>query len=243
MLKNILPMLLLATGTGLAQAQPQPVAQLQSVTTYLAEFDKVEQASSKVSLEPLFAAAEAAQTALMQVNGDDAYLESLSDVDYAALKAQLRGIALHRGGEIYAQPDGRVLQPLAVAHGRAEDIAYFRLYRQLWGENLFPIYLKQLSQPSPCVRLGVGVIPKLYESWQRYAHAYPKAYTTVVQQNIRDFEETLAEGVCACGDANSVLTEQRSFLKLYPQAPKAAQIRARMQQLKSDPDARPVRCQ
>lgn len=239
MLKKILAASLLTiTGYALAQPLPEPVA------NYIAELDRVEKSTSPVSMEPLFAAADAAGTALIHIENNDAkvYMDSFSDAEFAELQNRLRGIQLSRGEEVYAQADGRVLEPIAIAHGRPSDIAFFHIYRELWGENLFPIYLKPLRQPTPCVRLGEGIIPELYENWLAYARKYPHAYTATVQQTIQDLEETEVEGVCACGDADSVLKEQGSFLKRYPNTPRAAQIRARMHQLKTDPDKRPLHC-
>lgn len=238
--KRVLALCLLSFAS-LAQAQ-QPLPE--AVQAYIAELDRVEKSSSPVSLEPLFAAADAAGTALIHITSDDAkvYMDIFSDEEFAELKKKLRGIELSRGEEVYAQPDGRVLEPLAVAHGRPEDIAFFRIYREIWGENLFPIYLKPLPQPTPCVRLGEGIIPELYENWLAYARKYPKAYTATVQQTIQDLEETEVEGVCACGDVGGVLKEQGSFLNRFPKTPRAAQIRARMHQLKTDPDKRPLHC-
>ncbi len=239
MLKKILAVSFL-TVASIAQARALP----EPVTAYIAELDRVEKSTTPVSMEPLFAAADAAGTALIHIESNDAkvYMDVFSDAEFAELQSKLRGIQLSRGEEVYAQPDGRVLEPIAIAHGRPADIAFFRIYRELWGETLFPIYLKPLPQPTPCVRLGEGIIPELYENWLAYARKFPDAYTATVQQTIQDLEETEVEGVCACGDAESVLKEQGSFLKRYPKTPRAAQIRARMHQLKTDPDKRPLHC-
>jgi hypothetical protein len=239
MLKKILALVLFSIAS-LAQAQPLP----EPVQAYITELDRVEKSTAQVSMEPLFAAADAAGTALIHIVSNDArvFMDSFSDAEFAELQGKLRGIQLSRGEEVYAQTDGRVLEPIAIAHGRPADIAFFRIYREIWGENLFPIYLKPLRQPTPCVRIGEGIIPELYENWLAFARKYPDAYTTTVQQTIADLEETQVEGVCACGDAASVLKEQGSFLRRYPQTPRAAQIRARMHQLKTDPDKRPLHC-
>lgn len=239
MLKKILALSLL-TAAELVQAQSLP----EPVTAYIKELDRVEHATTSVSMEPLFAAADAAGSTLIHVVSDDAkvYMDTFSDTEFAALQTQLRGIQLSRSEEVYAQLDARVMEPIAIAHGRPADIAFFKLYRTLWGEDLFPIYLKALPQPTPCVRLGENIIPDLYANWIAYAHQYPNAYTATVQQTIEDLEETQVEGVCACGNIDSVLSEQNAFLKRFPKTPRAAQIRARMRELKTDPDKRPLHC-
>lgn len=239
MLKRILALSLLML-TSLGFSKPLPEA----VTAYINALGHVENSTTPVSMEPLFAAADAAGTALIHIESDDAkvYMDSFSDAEFSELQGKMRGIELSRGEEVYAQADGRVLEPLAIAHGRPADIAFFHLYRELWGENLFPIYLKPLRQPTPCVRLGEGIIPELYENWLAYARQYPDAYAATVQQTIQDLEETEVEGVCACGNAEDVLKEQAGFLKRFPKTPRAQQIRARMHELKTDPDKRPLHC-
>lgn len=241
MLKHFIALSLLSIA-GLVHAQPPPLPD--PVKAYITELERVEKSTTPVSMEPLFAAADAAGTALIRVVSDDAkvYMDTFSDAEFAELQTKLRGIQLSRSEEVYAQLDGRVILPIAEAHGRPADIAFFKLYRELWGENLFPVYLKPLPQPTPCVRLGEGIIPELYENWLSYARKFPDAYKATVQQTIADLEETEAEGVCACGDIDSVIREQSSFLKRYPMTPRATQIRARIHQLKTDPDKRPLRC-
>ena len=231
--------LLLSCPLAMAQT-PLP----QAVNDYIAELHHVETSTQPVSMEPLFDAADAAGTALMRISGNEpkVYMDTLLAAEFADLQKQMKGVELSRGEEVYAQLDGRIMEPMAEAHGRPADIAFFRLYRALWGEKLFPIYLKPLPQPTPCVRLGEGIIPELYENWLSYARQYPQAYRDTVQQTIQDLEETEVEGVCACGEAADVLKEQSVFLRRFPKTPRAAQIRARMHELKTDPDKRPLHC-
>jgi hypothetical protein len=220
----------------LALSLPAPVQH------YLDTLATVEQSAQPVSLEPLLAAAENAQTALMEVTGDDAFLESLGEADFAALQAQLRGFSLARGSDIYAQPQAGFFLALARAHGRPQDIAFFTLYDQTWGADGVPVYLMLRPQPSPCVRFGEQRIQPLYRGWHGYRKAHPAAYRAAATQQLKDLEEAVALGTCACKDIESVLAEQRGFLKAFPATPVAGQIRARMRQLKTDPEALPVNC-
>ena len=230
----LLPLLLAHPATALNLPTP--------VQHYLDTLATVEQSAQPVSLEPLLAAAEAAQTALMEVTGDDAFLESLGDADFAALQAQLRGFSLARGYDIYAQPQAAFFLTLARAHGRPEDIAFFTLQNQTWGADGVPVYLMLRPQPSPCVRFGEDRIAPLYRSWRGYLKAQPAAYRAAATQQVKDLEEAVALGTCACKGLDSVLNEQRGFLKAFPTTPVAQQIRARMRQLKTDPEALPVNC-
>jgi len=236
----LLAALLLSAATASAATLTRPPA----VDAYLAELSRVEQAPQPVSLEPLFIAAGEVQDAMMDIqgHGDQAWMETLDDAQYAALKAELRGLQLSRGYDIYAQPDGAFLLGLAQGHGRPADQAFFLLYRDLWDANLLPRYLGAGNNPTPCVRFGENVLPPLYAGWRDYAARYPLAHIAFTAQMLQDLEEAVALGVCACGDEQSVVRELRGFVKRFPDTPVAPQIRARLKELKETPDLRPVRC-
>lgn len=213
-----------------------------AVQDYLAELKAIEAAKAPVSLEALFAKAEGAQAALMEVTGDQAVLERYSEAEFSALQQQVRGLKLHRNLEIYAQPEPAFFLALAMAHGLPTDVAFFEQYVASMGDDLVPRYLKLRPQPSPCVRFDEGVIEPLYAGWRALAAAQPKAYTATTQQSIADLEEALVLGTCACAGAESVLKEQAAFVARYPDNPRVAAIKARGAQLVSDPDAMPVNC-
>jgi hypothetical protein len=232
-------LLLIVSTLSLAQT-PRPAA----VSAYQAALTTVEQARAPLSLQPLLAAAEAAQDAMMalQADGDTAWIETLSDAEFDALKAELRGFQLSRGYDIYAQPDAAFLYKQARAHGAPEDQAFFQLYNDLWSAELMPRYLSLGNSPTPCVRFGEDILPQLYADWRGYATRYPQAYRAFAQQTVRDLEEVVTLGVCTCSDADSVERELRGFLKRFPDLPDANAVRSRLQELKTDPDLRPVRC-
>jgi hypothetical protein len=212
------------------------------VDAYLAEVARIESAKTPQSLEPLLAAAEKVQTEVMAIDQEQAWIEQLPEPEYQALKSKLRGLIVSRGLDVYAQPDPDFMLALANAHGRDADRDFFRVYRQHWGAELVPVFLNLTARPTPCVRFGENVIAGLYEAWRGFVARHPDLYTGFAVQAVNDLEEAVALGTCACGDTSSVLTEQKGFLERFPDTRVAAQIRDRMQQLKDEPDARPVRC-
>jgi len=249
----ILPLCLLVAACGqktptdvtvaVPRAEPAAaVAAPSAVDAYLAALAAVEQAKVPVSLEPLFASAEAAQRELMEVTGEQAALERYSEADFTALQARVRGLKLHREVDIYAQPEPAFFLALAKAHGLPADIAFFEQYAATWGPDLVPVYLKLRPQPTPCVRFGEGVVTSLYSAWQGYFAQYPGRYAALVAQNLGDLEEAVALGTCACDGVESVRREQAEFLQRFPSAAKAAEITARRAQLATDPEVLPVNC-
>lgn len=239
-----LPLLLLCTACGHSSTAVAPavVAAPPAVAEYLAALSAIEKSTTPVSLEALLDKAEVAQSALMEISGSQAVLERYTDTEFSALQAQMRGLTLSRGVDIYAQPDPKFFLSLAKAHGRPEDVAFFTRYAGSWGPDLVPTYLKLRPQPTPCVRFGENRIAPLYADWQQYAAQHAAAYTARVAENLRDLEEAVALGTCACDGAESVLREQAAFLKRFPTSPQAASIKARREQLLSDPDVLPVNC-
>jgi hypothetical protein len=213
-----------------------------AVDAYVAEVARIESATTPQSLEPLLAAAEQVQTAVMAIDREEAWIERLPEPDFQALKKRLRGLVVNRGLDVYAQPDPDFMLKLADAHGRDVDRDFFRVYRQHWSADLVPVFLSLTVRPTPCVRFGEKIIPDLYDAWRGYVARHPDAYADFSVQAINDLEEAVALGTCACGDTASVLSEEKGFLDRFPDTRVAAQIRSRMQQLQERPDERPVRC-
>ncbi|HEY0972895.1 MAG TPA: hypothetical protein VGE57_00200 [Solimonas sp.] len=234
----VLPLLFAATAL-LAQPQSRP----QAVDNYLAALAQVERAPKPVSMAPLLTAAEVAQDALMQIVDEDrAWIETVDDETYAALRTELRGLSLSRGYDVYAQPDGAFLRELATRKGLDADRAFFALYADLWSDEHLPRYLSLGTRSVPCVRFDENVLPTLYTQWREFSQRHPQAYSAHVRQTLADLEEAVALGTCACGDAASVERELRGFLKRFPTTPVAGQISERLIELKSDRNLRPVHC-
>lgn len=224
--------------TSAATTVPTPAA----VDDYLDELARVEQAKTPRSLEPLLARAEKVQTAVMAIDDEQAWIERLSDDEFARMKTRLRGLVIARGLDVYAQPDPDFMLKLAEAHGRDADRDFFRLYRAYWSPDFVPVFMSLTDRPTPCVRFGEASVQSTYEAWRGYASHHPDAYVDFTKQVQADIEEAVALGTCACGDTASVLKEEEGFLKRFPDTRVAGDIRSRMQQLRDDPDARPVRC-
>ncbi len=241
MLRCITLALLLSVSSAASLANEAATAMPEAMTIYSKVLTAVEHAEAPTSLEPLYHAGEDAQNALMRISGDAAFIEQFSDAEFAAAQAAMRGYVLSRGNDIYALPRLDFFVELAKVHGKPEDLGFYRLAKQAEGENFLPLYLKE-KIPTPCVRFNEGMIGELYEGWSSYAKNWPHAYTAAVQQSLRDLEEAVALGTCACGDAKSVQAEQRGFLRRFPKNPMVKEIRARMRQIDKDPEVQPVNC-
>lgn len=212
------------------------------VTRYLEQLHQIEQTTEPASLETLFTDAGTVQDAVMLIENDQAWLETLDDSEFRSLSRALRGLRLSRGYDIYAQPDPAFWLSLAQQHGRDADRAFFELYQRSWGEDLIPSYLRQTARVSPCVRFGENVIADLYAGWTAFRLAHPEAYVDAASQNVLDLEEVVVLGTCACGNQDSVEGELSAFLQRFPSSPAKPGILQRLQQLEDDPERLPVNC-
>lgn len=216
-------------------------AALPAWDTYHAELAKVQTASTPVSLAPLYLSLDALQDALMHIANGAAYIEALSPTELADLQAQTPSLILSQGMDNYAMMNFESLHALAIAHGKPEDIGFFALQIKTRGEDFLPAYLTPRS-PTPCVRFGESVMGNLYQAWLDYQQNYPQAYSTFAQQQVADIEEAVSLGTCACGKADSVLSEQNQFLLRFPNSVAVPAVIKRIDQIKLDPEVSPVNC-
>ena len=206
--------------------------------------DAVESADPPVEMESLFTTSAALQQALMQSDPltGRVWLQDLASDDFAALSESLRGMRLARSPIPYALPDALFLSELAQRQGRPEDRRFFRVYRQSWGLDPMPAWLRRTSRVLPCIRYGEGVISDLYEAWQGFARDYPGTYIDYVRLMLGEIEQTVAQGGCACGNEDAVEQELSEFVTRFPNSPVRPAILARLQELEDDPERRPVQC-
>lgn len=214
-----------------------------AVAHYLDELRQVETSKRPVSLEPLFAASDGVQAAVMTlIDGNHAWVETLDEDAYRQLRQRLRGMVLARGEDIYAVPDPQAFARMARKHGLPEDQAFFALYRDSWDADHMPRYLQLGTRATPCVRFSTGIVPMMYAQWRDYAQQYPQAYRDYTRQTLRDLEEVVTLGTCTCTDQADVESELSGFVERFPQSPAAGPVRQRLKQLRDDPDAQPVHC-
>lgn len=236
---GLLAILLAVAGGPLRADQSQAV-----VIEYGRAYAEVLAATSPVSLEPLLAAAEAVQDALMTLGEDDlALIERLDDAQFEALQGQLPGLRLHRGLDVHVEIDAAAFRALADRHGRPEDQAFWRLYEQSHNEQRLPVYLRFGTRVTPCIRFGEPVLFEQFEAWRDFAAEHPDAYQAFVNRWIGDIEDVFAQATCTCTEEQApVEASLEAFIARYPEHAVTPAVRTRLAQLRNDPYARPVWC-
>lgn len=232
-------LVLMASAT--VSANPPPRDAPPSVTAYLDQVAAIEKPGPRTSLEPVYHAALSAQNDLMTITQDLAWIESLSDAEFADLQSRLKGFVLSRGIDIFADPDPKFFRALAEKRGEPADLAFFTLMEKSIAPDYLPIYVKPQGR-GVCVRYGEDVIAPYYASWLEYQRQSPGRYKDKVTESLANVEDAISLGTCACGEIQSVNHELSGFLNRFPTAPVNNKIRDRIEQLDKDPWKLPVRC-
>ena len=197
------------------------------------------------SMQPLFDAAQSVQSAVMTIDkGGSAWLERVSDEHALALQAQLVGLRLHRGLDVYAEIDTAVMHELALQHGQPVDQAFFAGLKAAFNDQGLPVYLNLANRASPCIRFDQpALMYEQYAYWQAFRKANPNAYAHFVRQWLRDIEDVMVHGTCTCTQKQApVEAALKGFVAAFPETVVRADVQARLQQLRDKPYDKPVWC-
>lgn len=197
------------------------------------------------SMQPLFDAAQSVQSAVMEIDDSSyAWLERVSDEEAVALQAQLVGLRLHRGQDVYAEIDGGAIHELAMQHGKPVDQAFFAGFKAAFNDQGLPVYLDFANRASPCIRFDQpALLNDQYAYWLAFREANPQAYASFVRQWLRDIEDVMAQGTCTCTQEQApVEAALEGFVTAFPETIVRADIQTRLQQLRNKPYEKPVWC-
>ena len=70
-----------------------------------------------------------------------------------------------------------------------------------------------------------------YMQWNAYRLAHPNRYVGEVLKFIREVEEDLTEGTCACGSKEDALREFERFVRAFSHATIIGRVRERISQI------------
>ena len=93
-------------------------------------------------------------------------------------------------------------------------------------------YIQQQTDYSGCIRFGTMSLVDCYARWVAYDKKYPNRYASEVKNFLRDIEDVLATGTCACEGKEAVLRELEAFVRAFPSARITMLVRERMNQIR-----------
>lgn len=186
-----------------------------------------------IGIEGLLKLGENASVALVRPSrpGEADVLESLSDEDFQTVTSKMKGFSVNRQETVYVEPEPEFFIALAKRADDQVSIEFFEAYRKT-KPNGWSIYIEQQTDYSGCIRYGTMSLVDTYTLWNAYSNKYPTRYQKEVMNFIREVEDDLAEGTCACDDKKSGLREFEAFIRRHPRAKIATRLRERVNQIR-----------
>jgi hypothetical protein len=188
-------------------------------------------AGRKVNVEELFGLATAAGK---EIEADIAKADEAraAGADAKPALTELEGLAISWEEAIFAKPRPDFFLSLARSGGRPVDRAFFELLLATRPDGTWPAYLQQQTDVTGCVRFDLPELPSLYARWLAFRDHHPEAYRADADREVAELERWV-KGDCSCGGRETVIQGLEAILRAAPEAPRSAEIRARLEAIRS----------
>jgi hypothetical protein len=154
-------------------------------------------------------------------------LETLTQDQLNSTRRELPGIFINREEVLEVSPDPEQFFDLALKFGDRADIGFFSILKVSYASPGWPVYIDRLTDYSGCTRLGSFVFSELYEMWRSFQRRFPDRYAGEVRKEVVKLEQALLD-TGACEGSAKVVAAYREFLRAFPNAPVAEEIRVRI---------------
>jgi len=144
---------------------------------------------------------------------------------------ELPGFHVGTGPGIYVIPHSGLFLGLARTRGNAVDKRFFELLHQTFQGSTTRVYVDQLDEVTACYQVGGREMLSLYKGWTQFQASYPNAYKEAVRDELAQLEQVYTSANCACSSHEVVDAGLEAFLKAFPKAPIAPQVRARVERI------------
>lgn len=153
-------------------------------------------------------------------------LESLSEEEYQTVVLKMKGFSVNRQETVFVEPNPSFFISLAKRSGDKASVDFFEIYKK----TEFA-YFRQQTDYNGCYLFGTLSMVDSYSQWIKYRNKYPTRYQKEVTNLIRNIEDDITSGTCACDDKKSALREFEAFIAAFPHEKIAARIRERIEQI------------
>ena|GEM_PF-1116699 len=214
-----------------ATRSPAPAPELPAREAYLQALEKFTQRQGG-SLQSLFVLARAAaQEQLQAVLAWDSALAA-GKIPKKRFERQLPGFHVGTANALFVIPNSRFFLELARQRGNDVDRRFFTMLDETFHGSASRTYINPFTDTSACYHLGSREFIALYRGWsQLKAGGVPAAYVDTVNEELQTLEQSLLVATCACGTREIVDAGFEAFLRTFPKAPIAPQVRARLEKL------------
>jgi hypothetical protein len=152
-------------------------------------------------------------------SGQPIPLEALSEEDYDFVQQHMKGFFVFREEIVGVEPRMTFFKALAARKGSQEDVDFFNLMTEVYGDGIWPAYVEQQTDYSGCGSYGDGARTRIYLGAVKLKAPVNNAYREQIDGMIKGLKESLiTDGLCVCGGADSVIKELTLFIEKAPNA-------------------------
>jgi len=185
-------------------------------------------ANSSINVERLLQLGQQASVALVQPSspGEADILERLSEDEFQTVVHKMKGFSVNRQETVFVEPDPNFFIALAKRGGDQASVDFFEVKKKTEYS-----YYRQQTDYNGCYLFGTLGMVDSYNQWIKYGNKYPARYSKDVKSQIRNIEDDITGGTCACDDKTSALREFEAFILAFPSAKIAERVRERINQI------------
>jgi hypothetical protein len=183
------------------------------------------------TVENVYALGQAAAREQLQatLEWDEAFAKG--KIPKKRFERHLPGYHVGTGVAIYVKPNARAFLELAQKHGTAVDRRFFELLQKTFPGAPNRVYEEQIDELRACVYIGSREMLSLYKGWTQFQASYPNAYKDTVKDELGQLEQGYTSATCACSAHEVVDAGLEAFLKEFPKARIAPQVRERVKKI------------
>lgn len=185
--------------------QPSILAEVHQYSEQVTQF---ESGKSKQTLDDLYLDGDVLADELSDV------LESLSDQDYELVQHEMKGFFVFREEIVGVVPRWLFFKELALRKGTKEDVDFFSFMADVYGDDIWPVYEKQVTDYSSCGSYGNGTRTRLYLAATKMKPPVNQVYRSAVDKVMTELKESLSDdNICVCDGPDSAIKELSLFIK------------------------------
>jgi predicted nucleotidyltransferase len=183
------------------------------------------------TVEKVYALAQAAAREHLQATLEWDQTLAQGKIPRKRFERQLPGFHVGISPAIYVIADSSAFLELARQRGTAVDRRFFELLHQTFKGTATRVYVDQLDEMSACYQVGSREMLSLYKAWTQFQASYPNAYKDTVKDELTHLEQVYTSATCACSSHEVVDAGLEAFLKEFPKARIAPQVRERVNKI------------
>jgi len=194
---------------------------ISSVRSYSADMEQLERGHGNKTVGDLYVEGIVLGEKLQEFKGEGKPipLEALSKEDYVFVQQHMKGFFVFRKEIVGVEPRMTFFKDLAVRRGSQEDVDFFKLMTEVYGDGIWPAYTKQVTDYSGCGSYGDGTRTRIYLEAIKIKTPENVAYRKSIDEMIKGLKESLiTDGTCVCGGAETVIKELSLFIESAPNA-------------------------